>query len=42
MLVYLAWSFISGAWDRTWIVWPIAGVGYGLLCAILRIIRKEP
>ena len=42
LVVYLAWSFISGRWDRTWIVWPIAGVGYGLLTAVLRIVRKEP
>ncbi len=40
--IYLGWSFISGAWDRTWIVWPIAGVGCGLLLAILRIVRREP
>ena len=39
---YLGWSFISGDWHRTWIVWPIAGIGYGILCAVLRIIRKEP
>ena len=23
---YLAWSFITGDWKSTWIVWPIAGV----------------
>lgn len=23
---YLAWSFITGDWATTWIVWPIAGV----------------
>lgn len=24
--IYLAWSFISGDWGTTWILWPVAGV----------------
>ena len=40
LVIYLAWSFITMEWHRTWIVWPIAGVGYGLLTAILRAERK--
>ena len=39
---YLAWSFITFEWHRTWIVWPIAGVSYGILCAVLRMTWKEP
>jgi len=35
--IYFAWSFISGDWERTWIVWPIAGV----LCAPVMIIAKH-
>jgi hypothetical protein len=27
--VYLLWSFISEAWDKTWLVWPIAGILFG-------------
>lgn len=26
--IYLAYSFITEDWDRTWIVWPVAGVVY--------------
>lgn len=26
--VYLAWSFLSGGWGISWVVWPIAGVLY--------------
>ena len=26
--VCLAWSFLSGDWGITWVVWPIAGVLY--------------
>ena len=31
---YLAWSFISGDWGRTWIVWPIAAVLFAALEAV--------
>ena len=33
LLVFLGWSFIGDAWDRSWIVWPIAGVLFGLVAA---------
>ena len=39
--VFLCWSFISGAWDRTWIVWPIAGVLYPALMGILGAFKKD-
>ena len=32
--VYLAWSFFTGDWDRTWIIWPVAGVLYAALWAL--------
>ena len=31
--VYLAYSFITGDWRRSWIVWPVAGVLYAALAA---------
>lgn len=31
--VFLAWSFIGDAWDRSWIIWPIAGVLFGAVAA---------
>ena len=34
--VYLAWSFITGGWSTTWIVWPVAGV----LCAPVMMVTK--
>ena len=40
LTIFLAWSFISNAWDRTWIVWPIAGVGYGVILGIARLLRR--
>ena len=27
--VYLAWSFLSGDWHITWVVWPVAGCSGG-------------
>ncbi len=41
LVIYLAWSFITMEWHRTWIVWPIAGVGYGVVIAVLRMIRSK-
>ena len=37
--LYLLLSFLTRAWDRTWIVWPVAGVMFGVLAALLRIFR---
>ena len=33
--IYLAWSFLTHDWGKTWIVWPVAGV---LFCAIRVIV----
>lgn len=35
--IYLCWSFLSGDWNITWIVWPVAGVlsaGVELICKL--------
>jgi hypothetical protein len=24
--IYLLWSFLGDAWDRSWLIWPVAGV----------------
>ena len=29
--IYLAWSFFTNDWSRTWIVWPVAGVLFGAI-----------
>lgn len=38
---YLGWSFITNAWDRTWIVWPVAGAAYGAIYAIVKAARQK-
>ena len=37
---YLAWSFYTGDWQRTWLVWPMTGVLYGGLAALIRARQK--
>ncbi len=39
--IYVAWSFITGDWGTTWIVWPIAGVAFALLAAVLNAARPQ-
>lgn len=38
---YLGASFITMDWGRTWIVWPIAGVLFGVVAAIQQILAKK-
>ena len=37
--IYLAWSFTTNDWDRTWIIWPVVGVLFPY--AIVNGIRKK-
>lgn len=39
IVIYVSWSFISGDWSRSWIVFPIAAVGFALLAGILNAAR---
>jgi len=38
---YLAWSFITDKWDRTWIVWPVAAVAYAAVYEIAKALRRK-
>lgn len=38
---YLLWSFLSGNWGITWIVWPIAGVLSSAASALIRLIKLK-
>ncbi len=37
--VYLGWSFWTLRWDFTWIIWPVAGVLYGAIAGIFRLVN---
>jgi transcriptional regulator with XRE-family HTH domain len=39
--VFLGWSFITNSWDRTWIIWPVAGVAFGMFAGIMKMLRKR-
>ena len=39
--IYLAWSFTTNDWDRTWIIWPVVGVLFPAFYAIVVGIRKK-
>ena len=38
---YLLWSFLTDDWDRTWLVWPVAGVLFAALITILTAFVKR-
>ncbi|MFC0674026.1 permease prefix domain 1-containing protein [Brachybacterium hainanense] len=37
--IFLGWSFATGDWGSTWIIWPIAGVLYGCIWAVSGALR---
>lgn len=40
-VIYLGWSFWTMDWGFTWIVWPIAGILYGVIASICNIAQKN-
>lgn len=38
---YLLYSFLTGDWGRSWIVWPVAGVSYGVIFGIAEMLGKK-
>lgn len=38
---YLLWSFLTGSWGITWIVWPVAGILFGAIAALCSMFQKE-
>ena len=39
--VYLGWSFTTGDWKDTWIVWPVAGVLFAAVLNFYRLFTKN-
>lgn len=39
--IYLAWSFLTGDWHITWVLWPVAGVLYAGLSGLSVALRRE-
>lgn len=40
-VVYLAWSFVTGRWGSTWIIWPVAGVLFAGLRMLLDLLPSQ-
>ena len=38
---FLLYSFLTNRWDRSWIIWPIAGVAFAALMTVVRAVRKK-
>lgn len=39
--VYLAWSFVTMDWGRSWIIWPVAGVFSAAVHGVVSLIEKK-
>lgn len=39
--IYLAISFYSNDWGDSWIIWPVAGVLFAVLCGIINVVMAE-
>ena len=39
--IYLAYSFVTMEWHRSWIIWPVAGVLFGAVIMILNATRNK-
>jgi len=41
VLIYLYWSFTTGNWGFTWIIWPLAGLLFAAVVGIASLIGKN-
>ena len=41
VLLYLGYSFITNDWERSWIIWPIAGILYGIIEKIISLCHND-
>lgn len=39
--IYLAYSLVTNKWDKSWIIWPVAGVSYVLYYLILKFFLEN-
>ncbi len=39
--IYLGWSFLTDSYGRTWVVWPIAGVLFGVAMCVCNLITDR-
>lgn len=39
--VFLGWSFLTADWEITWIVWPIAGLLFGVIMCFYKLLAEK-
>ena len=39
--VFLLVSFLTGRWDLSWIIWPVAALGHAIVFGVVRAMRRK-
>lgn len=39
--VFLCYSFVTDNWEKSWIIWPVAGVLYGAVAVVCKMIENK-
>ncbi len=39
--IFLAYSFLTGDWKRSWVIWPVAGCVFGAIATFITLSNKE-
>lgn len=39
--IFLGWSFLTSDWHITWVVWPIAGILFVVVCMICNLVMNK-
>lgn len=39
--IYLGYSFVTGKWESSWVIWPCAGVLFAAVCGVAAMVRKK-
>lgn len=40
-MIYLAASFLTEEWNRTWIIWVVSGVLYAAVMSVCRLVAES-
>lgn len=40
-LIYLLWSFYNNAWVTSWVIWPVAGIAFGIVSVIVKSVTGK-
>ena len=40
-LIYLLWSFYNNAWVTSWVIWPVAGIAFGIVSVIVKAVTGK-